>query len=99
MWETWVQSPDWEDPLEKGKVTHSSINWPGGVHGVVKSRTRLSELHFHFLNLSDLTQQTLLFLTWANNPSWVNWDLLFVDLMNSLLPGSSSLTCGKGTGK
>ena len=23
--ETWVQSPGWEDPLEKGKVTHSSI--------------------------------------------------------------------------
>ena len=25
MWETWVQSLDWENPLEKGKVTHSSI--------------------------------------------------------------------------
>ena len=25
MWETWVQSMDWEDPLEKGKATHSSI--------------------------------------------------------------------------
>ena len=25
MWETWVQSLGWEDPLEKGKVTHSSI--------------------------------------------------------------------------
>ena len=25
MWETWVQSQDWEDPLEKGKATHSSI--------------------------------------------------------------------------
>ena len=23
--ETWVQSLDWEDPLEKGKATHSSI--------------------------------------------------------------------------
>ena len=23
--ETWVQSLGWEDPLEKGKVTHSSI--------------------------------------------------------------------------
>ena len=23
--ETWVQSPVWEDPLEKGKTTHSSI--------------------------------------------------------------------------
>ena len=25
MWETWVQSMGWVDPLEKGKATHSSI--------------------------------------------------------------------------
>ena len=25
MWETWAQSLGWEDPLEKGKATHSSI--------------------------------------------------------------------------
>ena len=25
MWETWVQSLGWEDPLEKRKATHSSI--------------------------------------------------------------------------
>ena len=25
MWETWVRSLDWEDPLEKGMTTHSSI--------------------------------------------------------------------------
>ena len=25
MQETWVRSPGWEDPLEKGKATHSSI--------------------------------------------------------------------------
>ena len=25
MEETWVQSLGWEDPLEKGKATHSSI--------------------------------------------------------------------------
>ena len=25
MWETWVQSLGWEDPLEKGKATHCSI--------------------------------------------------------------------------
>ena len=25
MWKTWVQSLGWEDPLEKGKATHSSI--------------------------------------------------------------------------
>ena len=25
IWETWVLSLGWEDPLEKGKATHSSI--------------------------------------------------------------------------
>ena len=25
MWETWVLSLGWEDPLEKGKATHSGI--------------------------------------------------------------------------
>jgi len=25
MWETWVLSLCWEDPLDKGKATHSSI--------------------------------------------------------------------------
>ena len=47
MWETWVQSLGWEDPLEKGKATHSSIlEWRipwTVVHGVRKSRTRLSD--------------------------------------------------------
>ena len=32
MRETWVRSPGWEDPLEKGKVIHSSIlAWK--IHG------------------------------------------------------------------
>ena len=25
VWESWVRSLGWEDPLEKGKVTHSKI--------------------------------------------------------------------------
>ena len=25
LWETWVRYLGWEDPLEKGKATHSSI--------------------------------------------------------------------------
>ena len=31
MQETWVQSLDWDDPLEKRMATHSSI--PGEFHG------------------------------------------------------------------
>ena len=49
MWETWVQSLGWEDPLEKGKATHSSIlAWriPWIIfHGVAKSGTQLSNFH------------------------------------------------------
>ena len=32
MQETWVRSLGWEDPLEKGKATHS-VFWPGEFHG------------------------------------------------------------------
>ena len=38
----------WEDPLEKGTATHSSIlAWriPWAIHEVTKSRTRLSNFH------------------------------------------------------
>ena len=50
MKETSVGSLGWEDPLEKGMGTHSSIlvwriPWtekPGGLHRVTKSWTRLS---------------------------------------------------------
>ena len=43
MWETWVQSLGWEDPL-KVKATHSSNSGPENsmdciVHGVTKSWT------------------------------------------------------------
>ena len=43
MQETWVRSLDWEDPLEKGKATHSTvlawrIPWTI-VNGVSKSQT------------------------------------------------------------
>ena len=55
MRETWVWSLGWEDPLEKGKATHSNIlAWriPWTVHhGVTKSLTRLSNIHFHFDHL------------------------------------------------
>ena len=56
MWETWVRSLGWEDPLEKEMATHSSIlawriPWteePGGatVHAIAKSQTRPSDFTF-----------------------------------------------------
>ena len=47
--ETWVRSLGWDDLLEKGNATHSSIlenSTCGIVHGVSKSRTQLSDFHF-----------------------------------------------------
>jgi len=51
MRETWVQSLGWEDPLEEGMATHSSIlawripidrgAWQATVHGVAKRQTLL----------------------------------------------------------
>ena len=53
MWEYGVQSLSWEDPLEEGIVSHFSIlawripmdggAWWAMVHGVAKSRARLSD--------------------------------------------------------
>ena len=58
MRETQVWSLGWEDPMEKGTATHSSIlawripmdrgAWEATVHGVTKSWTQLSAFHFHF---------------------------------------------------
>ena len=48
MRETWVRSLGWEDPLEKGQATHSSIlAWRIPiVHGVTKSWTQMSDFDF-----------------------------------------------------
>ena len=37
MWETWIRSLGWENPLEKGKATHSSF-WPGEFQGLYSLR-------------------------------------------------------------
>ena len=46
MQETWVWPLGWEDPLEEGKATHSSIlAWriPWTVYGLAKSQTQLKD--------------------------------------------------------
>ena len=52
MWEAWVLSLNWEDPLEEGMAIHSRIlawripmdrgAWRAAVHRVAKSQTQLS---------------------------------------------------------
>ena len=54
VWESWVRSLGWEEPLEKGNATHPSIlawriPWteePRGLHGITKCQTCLSNLGF-----------------------------------------------------
>ena len=53
MRKTWIRSLGWEDPLEEGMATHSSIlawripmdrgAWQATVDGVTKSQTQLSD--------------------------------------------------------
>ena len=52
MWEAWVQTLGWEDSLEKGMATHSSVlvripmdsgAWWAAVHVVTKSQTQLND--------------------------------------------------------
>ena len=54
MQETWVWSLSWEDPLEKGTATHSSIlawriSWTVIVHRVAESQTQLNNFQFHLI--------------------------------------------------
>ena len=54
MQETWVRSLGWEDPLEEGMATHTSIlawrtpmdrgAWQVTIHGITESWTQLSDL-------------------------------------------------------
>ena len=60
MWESWLRSLGWEDPLEKGKATHSGvlawrIPWTT-VHGIAKSWTWLSDFHFTLIYFQILNQ-------------------------------------------
>ena len=57
--ETWVRSLGWEDPLEEGMATHSSIlawripmdrgAWRATVHRGAKSQTQLSDYAQHIV--------------------------------------------------
>ena len=65
----------WEDPLEKGKSTHSSIlawriPWTI-VHGVTKSQTQLSDFHFP-LSVRSIPFLSFIEPIFAWNVPWVS---------------------------
>ena len=91
MWETWVWSLGWEDPLEKGKATHSSIlawriPWTI-VYGVARSRTERLSLHLwhaaagllqsHPSSIHQCAPSTR-FCAWLGSPSGVKQQGLYL---------------------
>ena len=55
MWETWVRSLGWEDPLEKGKATHFSLlAWriPWTIHSMGHEQLDMTEqLSLHITDI------------------------------------------------
>ena len=75
MWETRVQSLDWEDPLEKGKATHFSI-LPREFHGLYSSWGRkeldtTEQLSLHRFVITFLPRSKHLLLPGLQSPSAV----------------------------
>ena len=58
MWETWVRSLGWEDPLEKGKATHSSIlawrsPWGHKESDMTEQPSFLMKIKFYKIHFDD----------------------------------------------
>ena len=55
IWETWVRTLDWEDPLEKGKATlQTPVFWPGEFHGLYSPLGHKESDTTERLSLSDI---------------------------------------------
>ena len=66
MQETWVRSLGWNDPLEKGKATHSSmLAWR------ILHRTQLSDFHFTSFHTTKTWAVRQIFFKLETNES--NW--------------------------
>ena len=93
MWGTWVRSLGWEDPLEKGKATHSNIlTWriPWTVYSPRGCRVRHDRAtltpsvtpHSGFWKLSSsVYPQPILLPTGLPAVIAVSWDLYFPSLV------------------
>ena len=93
MWETWVWSPGWEDPLEKEMATHSSaLAWKfhgqmslvTTVHGMAKSHTWLSNFTSHVYYSALIGNEVQMHAT-----TWINLE----NIMISERSQSQKTTC------
>ena len=95
MWETWIWSLDWKDPLEKGKgypLQYSGLENSTDyiVHRVTNSHKWLSDFHFSLsykqLNLTTIIKSAFNMEPWLSYFSW--WRLRNQDLMSVSKPNS-----------
>ena len=100
VWEIWVQSPGWEDLLEKEMAIHFSIlawkiPWTEepAVHGVAKSRTQLSDFA-HSL----ITRQTATKTTENAEVFFFNLAMLGLCCSTRVLPTTGGFSCPKPCG-
>ena len=73
MQETWVQSLGWEDPLETGKATHSSILAQGLYSPWGRTESDMTEQLStckHKLETDSQTQRTDLWLSRSGEFEW-----------------------------
>ena len=74
MWETWVRSLGWEDPLEEEMATHSSIlAWtipcteePGQLKSMESQRVRVTNTHTH----KEAKNNSIIYKMLINTCSW-----------------------------
>ena len=70
VWETWVRSLGWEDPLEKGKATHSI--WTSLIAHLVKNLPAMWNTWVQSLGWEDSLEKGK-----ANHPSILAWRILW----------------------
>ena len=85
MWEIWVRSLGWEDPLEEGMATHTSIlawrismdreAWWATVYGVMKSQTQLNT-HTHTRAHMYMLHRAEIILAMSFLPSFFTWQYI-----------------------
>ena len=83
MWETWVQLLGWENSLENGTATHSSILvfWPEEFHGLYSQpmgsqRVRHSWATFTSLIATSMNSKALCWLREVNFKRWhIIWSI------------------------
>ena len=74
MWETWVPSLGWEDPLEKGMSTYSSILGASLVAQTVKCLLAMWEAWVRSLGWEDPLEKEM-----ATHSSTLAWKIPWVE--------------------